>query len=97
VAKAHWRSEALRNPSRQPKRLTNSQRRQVGPESHAIRPAWPKAAPTWPRTARSSSLLAECSRVLRGRGRFRYVLEGWLVAYVGLVFIFEMSIPLHNL
>lgn len=34
---------------------------------------------------------------LSGRGRFRDVLEGWLVAYVSLAFIIEMSIPLHNL
>lgn len=34
---------------------------------------------------------------LSDRGRFRDVLEGWLLAYVGLAFIFEMSMPLHNL
>ncbi|MGD0407777.1 MAG: hypothetical protein ABSB34_02095 [Candidatus Limnocylindrales bacterium] len=34
---------------------------------------------------------------LSGRGRLRDVLEGILLAYVGLAFIFEMSVPLHNL
>ncbi len=35
--------------------------------------------------------------VLSGRGRFRDVLEGWLVAYIGLALIFEMSVLLQNL
>lgn len=35
--------------------------------------------------------------VLAGRARLREVIEGVLVAYVGIAFIFEMSIPLHNL
>ena len=34
---------------------------------------------------------------LSDRGRFRDVLEGWLVAYIGLAFIFEISILLQNL
>jgi hypothetical protein len=42
-------------------------------------------------------LLLGLSMALAGRGRFRDVLEGILLAYVGLAFIFEMSVPLHNL
>lgn len=34
---------------------------------------------------------------LSDRGRLRDVPEGWLVAYIGLAFIFEMSVPLYNL
>ncbi|MGD0407981.1 MAG: hypothetical protein ABSB34_03190 [Candidatus Limnocylindrales bacterium] len=34
---------------------------------------------------------------LSGRGRLRDVLGGILLAYVGLAFIFEMSVSLHNL
>lgn len=34
---------------------------------------------------------------LAGRGRPRDVLEGILLTYIGLAFIFEMSIVIHNL